>query len=606
MEGHIAYISTSDLSSRNRSFLDFVNLDSVPLDGRTNIFTLDYQGNLIVVVDNVTLIAIICEGDFISFGYYEGTCEMVQIAPQGSVPIVSSSTPMSSAPVSPSVSNLTSIPPISSEPRWELPSSQHPSSYPYQPYPSSTYVSSTPPSSSPDPSSAPSNEPSASPSSIPASEPVSSLPPAPTLSVLMAAVSSSNLDQGNGTSLADTSIVDLTSYDQYNATLAGANFTLECDDPSDLCVFRLDPHGSPVTSLTMGPNGTAEFYFNSVKAGFKCVRIFNEAHQQVKAFPVIVRHVVDCNAGTIAITNVTNPSSLLLGLDQPVLQSTVLDLNEDPISGQPVTFQQTVGITIFLNKRVPPSAVLTSGNGTASFPALPLFSNGAQCWSAATSDCPTKTFPEMDWQYGVNCGASSIIPSRLSLFKDESLTITGVYLPMPGCMLDNASVSIQNGASMPVPVALVGGVLSYTVSFSALMASGPQVLPLSVDFIGSSTLCLNSWEVTWLERPPSCDQQSTVAASPSNPVDVSQVTMTIIARDELGNLLVNTLVTVTSNTRIGLPSSFTYTGVTDVNGLLTVSYTNNNYGNGNDDYQVGFTRGGNTCFITGTVIWNIA
>ena len=34
LEGHIAYISTSDLSSQNRSFLNFVNLDSVPLDGR--------------------------------------------------------------------------------------------------------------------------------------------------------------------------------------------------------------------------------------------------------------------------------------------------------------------------------------------------------------------------------------------------------------------------------------------------------------------------------------------------------------------------------------------------------------------------------------------
>jgi hypothetical protein len=446
LEGHIAYISTNDLSSRNKSFLNFVNVDSVPLDGRTRIFTLDNQGNLIVVVDNVTLIAIICESDFISFAYSAGTCEIVQIAPQGSVPTLSSSTPLSSATVPSSVPNLTSIPAISSRspssaPHSELPfwSSQPPSS-------------STPPSLSPAPSSALSNEPSnAPPSSIPASEPMSSAPPpAPTFSLLMATVSNDNVDQGHGVSQTDTSTVDLTYYDQYNATLAGVNFTLECEELSDLCVFRLDPQGEPITSLTTDTNGAAAFHFNSIKAGFKCVRIYNKDHIQVKAIPIWVHQVVDCDAGAIDIVNVTNPLNLLLGLDQPVLQSSVFDLFSQPMFNQPVAFAQMSTPDFPFEKRFP-SSVLTDSGGIANFPAPPPLSNELQGWSAATANCPARIFGPLNWQFGVDCDASVVTPSTLTLYKDELLTINGAYSPLRGVFSTMHLSASRAGSVCPLP-----------------------------------------------------------------------------------------------------------------------------------------------------------
>lgn len=609
LEGHIAYISTSDLSSQNKSFLNFVNLDSVPLDGRTSIFTLDDQGNLIVVVDNVTLIAIICDGDFISFGYSAGTCEIVQLAPQGSVPTVSSGTPLSSAPASSSVLNLTSIPAISSRspsnrPHSESPSSQPPSSYPFQSYPSSTYASSSPPSSSPAPSSAPSNEPSAPPSSTPASEPVSSAPPAPTFSLLVATVSNTNLDQGNGTSLTDTSTVDLTSYDQFNAALAGVNFTLECNQPSDLCVFRLDPQGAPVNSLTMDTNGNAEFYFNSIKAGSKCIRIYNEAHVQVKAFPVSVQPVVDCNAGTVAITNVTDPSNLLIGLDQPVLQSSVFDLIGDPISGQPVSFQPTFSPGRSVKKRVI-NSILTNSNGIAEFPAPPSLSNAVQEWSSTPANCPAKLFQTLNWQFGVNCDASVIVPSQISLYKDQLLTINGVYSPMPGCVLDNASVYVEAFGNPPVTIPLVNGVFTYTVGFTSMMIPGPQTQLIVLTFLGSSTPCVKQWPIVWMDRPPACNGQSTMAVSPFNPVATPEVMVTIVARDEFGNALPNTFITVTSVTRDATLSAYSWSGMSDNNGLFTAIYTNNDFGNGNDVFRATLTRGDGTCSMSSVVNWQL-
>jgi hypothetical protein len=104
LNGHITYISQSDLVSLDKSFLYFVSPSSVPSDGLTNVFSVDGQGNLVVTVNGTALMAIICSSDnYIRFGYSSGTCEAVVLGsqtPASSAPTLSpSSVPASSQPV---------------------------------------------------------------------------------------------------------------------------------------------------------------------------------------------------------------------------------------------------------------------------------------------------------------------------------------------------------------------------------------------------------------------------------------------------------------------------------------------------------------------------
>jgi hypothetical protein len=102
LNGHITYISRSDLASQDRSYLYFVTPSTVPVDGLTNVFSLDAQKNLVVTVDGVILMAVICDNDhFIRFGCSAGSCEAVTLAPEPTTP-TSTPAPPSSTPAPPS------------------------------------------------------------------------------------------------------------------------------------------------------------------------------------------------------------------------------------------------------------------------------------------------------------------------------------------------------------------------------------------------------------------------------------------------------------------------------------------------------------------------
>lgn len=139
----------------------------------------------------------------------------------------------------------------------------------------------------------------------------------------------------------DFSVISFTAYDQFNNTLPYANFTLACNDsPSKICVFSLSEDGEPVTQVMTNENGTLDVYFSSIQAGRKCVRIFDSERVQAKAFPITVTPIINCPEFTISMSNITDPaSSLIIGLDNPILNASVVDLNNDPIDGANVTFE---------------------------------------------------------------------------------------------------------------------------------------------------------------------------------------------------------------------------------------------------------------------------
>jgi hypothetical protein len=69
LSGNIVYISEADLTAYGRSNLYFTQADQVPSDGLTSVFSTDSNGDLVVVVHGVQLMAIICGDDgFILFG----------------------------------------------------------------------------------------------------------------------------------------------------------------------------------------------------------------------------------------------------------------------------------------------------------------------------------------------------------------------------------------------------------------------------------------------------------------------------------------------------------------------------------------------------------
>jgi len=565
VSGNITYISRSDLTSQDRSYLYLVLPSTVPADGVTDVFSLDGQKNLVVTVDGTTLIAVICGNDnFIRFGYSAGSCEAVVLGPEYTVPT-------SSAPLSKPTSAPSSAP-----------------SYPPSASSVPPAISSTPTSDSP------SSAPSSSPSSAPPA-------PVPTFALLVASPDPNVINQGNATLVEanDTSVISFTAYDQFNNTLPYANFTLTCDNWLETnCVFSLSEDGEPVTEVMTNENGTLEVYFSSIQAGSKCVRIFDE-RDQAAVFPINVTAVINCDNFTIAMSNITDPAySLIFGLDYPILNASVLDLNNDPISGANVTFEM---LYLAGRKRTPATFVeTTDSNGKATHDVGLWGQGGPYQWTVTTGNCSALNYDPITWYYGVNCSVSTYnFPNNT--WTDEVLTISGNYQPNTGASLVGASLYLEllnpDPTTMIIPVQ-DDGHWSQNITYSGSSLSWPA----SLSFTGSSAPCSYDTTITWAVKMPSCTNPGVFTITPDDPAVDASISVTIQSMDAFGSPLPNVPWFIYSSTQG--ESAWSSSGVTDDNGQDSLLIGNEGFGTGSDTLVLVLDNGTpNSCSTSSEIYW---
>jgi hypothetical protein len=638
LNGHITYISRSDLTSEDQSYLYFVSPSTIPADGLTDVFSVDQAKNLVVTVDGVALMAVICNNEkFIRFGYSIGSCEAVVLAPESSVPEPISSAPSVAPSVHPSRSSPsshtmstpwfpTSTPEshaASVEPS-RAPSaapsegpSEHPSVTPslapsVAPSLEPSMAPSLEPSMAPslEPSMAPSLEPSEPPSSIPASVPISepdvpseapsSAPPPEavrTFARLEATPQSNPIKQGTGSTLdVDSTIIEVTAYDQFDDPLEEQTFVIGCANLFyDYCNFRLMREGVSISELTTNEFGTVQLYFDSIRSGTKSIQMW-DAGIEVLSFNITVDAVVNCDNIAPGVVNNTNPlTSLIIGIDTPAVQAFVLDIFSWPMSGVDIAFDTT---SMYMD----PFTSTTNDAGTASYAIPNPPGAGLIQWRATAETCPPLLFPTMSWFYDVDCEAKTI-NFQPNVYTDEILTISGIYSPTAGASLDGATLFLSYFKPEQVGQNILlgdDGHWSQNISYTGSTTTDWTV---SLEVIGSKLSCVWESMIHWTVKTPSCTSLDIMTASPANPDILTSVTITIASVDSLGAAIPRVPYMGYSPSRGGVMAG-SVTGVTDDTGHATITYSNDGYGAQNEVVSVIFGyETPQSCSTSITISW---
>lgn len=412
-----------------------------------------------------------------------------------------------------------------------------------------------------------------------------------------------HINQGLGTQdNYDSSIIQVTAYDQFNETLPDINFILECDNSiTAFCQFRLGQQLTPTASIITTENGTAQVDFYSMRSGVKLIRI-NHEDAQVASLDITVDAVVDCSKTSIAVVNQTNQLySLVVGVDKPVLQATVFDLFSWPISGVNVSFD-TIAL---LTKRVPDAITGTTDQmGMASYTVAEVHAGGSQGWTATLATCPAVTYPQMYWSYDVDCGARTVAFDPVA-YTDETFVISGNFYPTAGASLAGASLFLfyqePSLVTRTIPLGLDGH-WSQNITYSGTETNWP----ISLQVLYSKLPCMWSNTITWKVKIPSCDALGIVTFSTTTPEVTGPVQITLASVDSLGSELPRVAFKIYSSSRGGESSGAT-TGVTDDTGHFTMNYWNGGYGA--TDEVMAFIFGDGTpssCSTMRTISWQPA
>jgi hypothetical protein len=593
------------------------------MNSLTHVFSVDADGTLIVTMRGVVLKPLLCDSVFIEFGYTAGECTEVVLSTKplpvsSGVPSTVASAPVTSGPFSfPSVpSTVSQIPSQSPSPVQSDIPSIYPSSTPVaspslSPSDAPSAPSSAPeaPSSSPSeapsaPSDAPSSAPSEAPSEAPSSIPSAAPSAAPTYSYATAigvpGSSPFTINEGFGTNVDQTLMIDITAYDQYNNLFEGATFSITCDVPGPYA-FSTSPSGPTQQSGSTNVNGNLRFYFTSqtVGTGFT-ITVTDQLSQTLPELIVNVLLVPDCSQ-LVTVDSLQPVNELVIGRDQPLLSYRVRDFFGLPVPGIVISFQETN----------PNPFTYTVISNTMPMPVTYAVTNeapGNQSWQVSTGSnwCNTLTIPAFTWYWGVDCGASSVTLSSNTPLSTDGLTVTGVFVPIAGATLDNAQVTLSLGTNA-IPIVLAGNTFSYTFSYDPTQ-SGP--LYVSVELPAALGGCSiggsgSAYSVAWTvpPNPPYCgdDSHSTVTLSVLTAGIGATVTVTIQARDAGGWAIADLPWSFISLTREDLPSNYSTSGTTAGDGTAIVYYTGATAGN--DNIQVTFGSGDNSCTKQQTIFW---
>ena len=607
LQGNIVYLSNNDLQANDSSYLYFVNTADVPSDGLTQIFSTDEDDDLIIMINQVTLVAKICNDDgYLQFGYAPDSCEEVQLAPTAVSP---SSTPASSIPASTPASTPASVPASitpsaspSSTPASSSPASQPPSSSPSD-------SPSAPPSSTP--SVASSVPPSVSPSqsTIPSSPPV-----VPVYHVAATYFNPSGLDltQGSTGSIGtDTACVKLTILDQNNQTVTNTEFDFACGSVDDLCTFTNPDNGDTVTSATTDSNGIVRVLFTSMKAGNKTITVTGP-DDFTQTYNASVEQVISCANSTISYTG-PNLGDLRLGADAPVLQVHVVDLNNDPVVDSPVIFQQSGGLTRRssnplaigypqnkhpVQKRTPLSTNTTDENGMAYWSDYSSAQGGTQIWSATFGSCPSQTFPAFLWYYDIDCVATTFILNTSYPQSDGSLAVSGTVVGVDGHSIAGAMVQITD-PNTGTFIFLVDqtGVYSEDIQYYSWIPNLSSQVSMTIQYDYNDCV-FGPLQYTWDMMVDCTVPSTTVNMSLPVAYTTDTVALTIAATDSVGHPSAYLPYTVT-----GQAGAFMVNGMLDMSGMANLLIVNNNFGTGLDQYSVTLGEPPTQCIMSSQIEW---
>jgi hypothetical protein len=599
LDGRITYLSSDDLSANDKSFLYFVSSSSVPSDGLVKVFSVDGEGYLVVTVDGIELVAIICDNDgYIQFGHSAGTCEAVVLAPESNA--------------------VTSIPQSTPSSTPSIPSSEPVSSAPPAPYPSSSYPVSIPESYAPSelPSSQPTSEPpSTLPSEAPSSAPPSE-PPIPSPTFSYALVSSSpmprNIQQGAGLHDEQVERFTINAFDQYDQPFPNKTFKFSCDNLSEQCVFRMSFTDPSIVQATTDDNGTVTFLYSDMKAGDHFITIYTDDNNFVAQCLVNVHPEIDCSLSFPFITLPIDRRAVI-GRDTPTLQVTTCDLAGDPMGSVDVNFASMQNFGRLLQRRVPDdfNIAVTSDPWTGVAKYNISNSNGPagpQSWEAQPAGCSAIPAGDIFWSWGIDCSSSTVTLDKTSAYKNEVVTLSGQYSPLPGAAVGNGANVLISGTPITAQVVPLNPDGSFTWLFS--YTDDPNLQDewnISVTFLQSYDPCYKdgtSLSISWMDLHPSCASGASSIILSNNSPDVNDtITITITALDGVGgNRLPNLSYGFRSQTRQLLTSAFQTSGSLDDNGVAIITYPNNGFGAGTDVVQA-HIGGVGGCDLSEVITW---
>ena len=399
------------------------------------------------------------------------------------------------------------------------------------------------------------------------------------------------MDQGTGTGDSDYTVITMIAYDQFDNPFTD-DFTLVAED--DSCFFSKAAGGMSISDVLTAPiTGTAQVYFSCMNAGLKTIYI-NQGASTVGSLVVTVTQVVSCEA-VLSILGPDASGGLIIGFDNPTLMVTVQDLVGDPVDLATVSFQDSSMIN-GVDK-------MSNAEGIVTYVPAPLTTPGTDYFYVQVlgSSCEPQYFSPLVWWWGVNCPATIVTTSATILATDEPFILSGTWYPYTGASLTGATVNINIGDNT-IPIVLNDdGTWTYTIYWNE--GYGDSML-VSVNIPGTLSPCTFSYTVTWTQPQPDCIPGfSSLTITPSNPQVDSPPTVSIQVLDSLMNPIPNVSYTFSSVSRAGTGAAFSWSGITNGNGLDSFSYWNDDYGASPDNVQVMLVGTMSSCSITATVNW---